>query len=132
MGRGVESGGLCRKSRAGRGVAVHVRGCPQTLSLDPRRLLPVSWDDSVKTQRAIRLRVHCMDELGILAHLTQAISAVGANIVSAQVGATPDGKAICRFEVKVDSVAQLDNVTRNLEKIDGVIRVERTKRLERD
>ena len=68
-----------------------------------------------------------MDQIGILANLTQSISSVGANIVSAQVGATPNGKAVCTFEIKVESVAQLDNITRSLEKIGGVIRVERTK-----
>lgn len=111
----------------GRGVVVHTRGCQQTLSFDPRRLIPVSWDTNVVTQRAVRLRIHCMDKLGLLATLTQSISSAGANIVSAEVNANPNGKAICSFEVNVGSVSQLDKITKNIEKVDGVIRVERSK-----
>ena len=112
----------------GRGVVVHTRSCAQTLSFDPRRLLPVSWDDSIKTSRTVRLRIHCVDRMGILALLTQAISSVSANITNAQVGANPDGKAICTFEINVESAQQLDNITRKLETVDGVIRVERAMR----
>ena len=116
----------------GRGVVVHTRGCAQTMSFDPRRLLPVSWDDSIKTSRTVRLRIHCVDRLGILASLTQSISSAGANITNAQVGANPDGKAICTFEINVESVKQLDNITRNLETVDGVIRVERAMHLKKE
>lgn len=109
----------------GRGVAIHSRSCQQTMSFDPRRLIPVSWDDSVKTIRRVKLNVHTIDRLGILASLTQAISNAGANIVSAQVAANPDGKANNLFEMNVETSSQLDAIVRALERIDGVIKVER-------
>jgi GTP pyrophosphokinase len=114
----------------GRGVAIHTRGCPQTLSFDPRRLLPVSWDSSVKTERPIHLKVHCQDRVGILASLTQSISDNGANISSANVGATPDGKAVCSFQITIESTKQLEQVIRSIENIDGVMKVERATRAE--
>ncbi|MFN8388697.1 MAG: bifunctional (p)ppGpp synthetase/guanosine-3',5'-bis(diphosphate) 3'-pyrophosphohydrolase [Bdellovibrionota bacterium] len=109
----------------GRGVAIHTRGCPQTLSFDPRRLIPVTWDDTVKTTRRIRLHVLSADRVGILAALTQCISNAGANIVNAQVNSTPHGKALSSFEVNIESSGQLDTITRAIEKVDGVIRIER-------
>ena len=110
----------------GRGVAVHVQGCSQTLSMDPRRLVPVSWDTSVPTTRPITLQVVSIDRIGMLASLTQAISAGGANILSAQVGGgTDDGKATCIFKLNIESSAQLNAITRKLEKVKGVLRVER-------
>ena len=109
----------------GRGVTVHTRGCPQAMMFDQRRLVPVSWDTNVKTTRRIKLRVYCLDRLGILASLSQTISAAGANIVAAQMGASSDGTAIGTFEVSVESANQLKTIQRNLEKISGVIEVER-------
>jgi len=109
----------------GRGVAIHTRGCPQTLSFDPRRLISVTWDDTVKTSRRVKLQVLTADKVGILAALTSCLSSNGANIVSAQVSPTPHGKSISSFEVNIESSVQLDNITRAMEDIDGVIRVER-------
>lgn len=111
----------------GRGVAVHVRGCPETLSLDAQRIIPVSWEDNVKTVRRVKLRVWGQDQVGLLAAMTQCIAATGANIVSAQVFTTPDGKAVNTFEVNVESSKQFQAITKGLEKISGVLKVERDK-----
>lgn len=111
----------------GRGVAVHTRGCQQTMGFDPHRLISVQWDDAVKTIRRIKLRVMTADTVGTLAALTQCISNAGANIVSAQVQSSPNGKATSSFEINVESNSQLDTITRALERVDGVIRVERQK-----
>ncbi|OVE79658.1 GTP pyrophosphokinase [bacterium J17] len=107
----------------GRGVTIHRRDCAQALSFDPRRLVPVSWDENIKTIRTVTIKIYLMDQFGLLARLTKSISSVGANIVSAHVGATPDGKAVGTFDINVESSAQLDTVTRELEKLDGVIKV---------
>ncbi|HQH26200.1 MAG TPA: bifunctional (p)ppGpp synthetase/guanosine-3',5'-bis(diphosphate) 3'-pyrophosphohydrolase [Oligoflexia bacterium] len=112
----------------GRGVAVHARGCPQTLVLDPRRMIEVTWDDKAKTPRAVKIRVYCLDQVGILAALTQTISSIGSNIVNAHVSSTLDGRAMCSFELTVDSASQFRLITRKLEDTKGVIRVERHKR----
>ncbi len=113
----------------GRGVVVHTRGCPQTLSFDPQRLIEVSWDGASETQRIVKLTVFSRDRVGILAVLSQNIAALGANIVTAQVATTPDAKASHTFEVTVSSAAQLDSIIRSLEKVEGVLRVERRKRV---
>ncbi len=109
----------------GRGVAIHKRGCNQTLSFDPRRLVPVSWDEKIKTQRNVKIQVHTLDKVGILAAMTQSIASGGANIIAAQAITNPEGRAVNTFEVSVETAAQLANIIRALERIDGVIRVER-------
>lgn len=109
----------------GRGVIVHTRGCPQTLSFDPQRLIEVSWDENVKTLRRVRITVHSIDQIGILATMTQSISTGGANIVRAEVSALPEGKAVNTFEVMIESATQLGIIVRSLERINGVLRVER-------
>ncbi|MCC6954921.1 MAG: bifunctional (p)ppGpp synthetase/guanosine-3',5'-bis(diphosphate) 3'-pyrophosphohydrolase [Deltaproteobacteria bacterium] len=112
----------------GRGVTIHNRSCTQTLSFDPQRIVDVSWGDKKTTHRRIRIRVSALDRVGILAAMTQAIAAAGANIASANVSSTLDGKAMNIFELAVDSAEQLEHVIRGLEKLDGVVRVERERR----
>lgn len=114
----------------GRGVAIHRRGCLETLSLDPQRLVPVSWEDNVKTQRRIRIKVQTIDKLGMLASITQSISASGANIVSANVNVGPDQKAAIFIEVNVESKSQFEEMKRAIERINGVLKVERDARKE--
>ena len=112
----------------GRGVAIHSRGCSQTMSFDPQRLIPVSWGENVKSQRRIKIRVLAQDKIGILAAMSQSISGSGANIVSANVSSYPDGKAVNIFEISISSAQQLDQVRRGLEAIDGVLKVDRDRR----
>jgi len=112
----------------GRGVVVHTRGCPHTMSFDPQRLIEVSWDSTAPTQRRVKVTIYTKDKVGVLAAITQTISAAGANIATAQVQTSPDGKASNTLEMTVTSSAQLENIIRQLEGIDGVLRVERRKR----
>ena len=116
----------------GRGVTIHSRNCTQTMSFDARRLVSVSWDDTVKTVRRVSLRVFTVDKLGLLAQLTQCISSGGANIVTAHVNSNVHGKALTTFDISVESKSQLHNIVRKLEALDGVLRVERTRRTRKD
>ncbi len=109
----------------GRGVAVHARGCPQTLSFDPHRLISVSWDETTKALRQVRIQVEAKDKLGLLAALTQTVADARANIVSAQATTSKDGRFLVSFEVSVESSSHLESVLARLRKVDGVRHVER-------
>ena len=107
----------------GRGVTVHRTNCTQVLSFDARRLLSVRWDDSVETERTIKMVVRCRDQVGILALMTKCISDCGASISSAHSSSTGDGKGYNTFEVNIKSSEQLGRIRRSLETIEGVISV---------
>ena len=111
----------------GRGVTVHRGDCSQILSFDNRRVITVTWDSKVRSTRRIKLKILSLDQVGILASLSQAISSCGANISQAHAAATPDGKAVNTFEVNIESASQLTSVTKALEMLDGVLRVERAR-----
>jgi len=109
----------------GRGVAVHVRGCPETLSFDPQRVVPVSWEEKTKSFKRVRIKVVALDQVGLLASLTQSLSNSGVNIVSVHAALGNDGKGTNLFELQIENAAQLQLVRKNLEKIPGVLKVER-------
>ena len=110
----------------GRGVTVHVAGCPHALNTDPQRRVPVVWKDGEEAPRAIRLEVLCADQPGLLAAMTKAIASAGVNISTAEVKTQgADGRALSVFEVSVTSARQLNNLMNSIGAIEGVMRVSR-------
>jgi guanosine-3',5'-bis(diphosphate) 3'-pyrophosphohydrolase len=109
----------------GRGVTVHLAGCPHALATDPQRRVPVVWKVGEETPRPIRLEVLCVDQPGLLAAMSKAIAAAGVNISTAEVNAGNDGRALSLFELKVTNAAQLNNLMHSIAAIDGVMRVSR-------
>jgi GTP pyrophosphokinase len=111
----------------GRGVTVHTADCPHVLEGDPERRIEVEWDMKKKATRAAKIRVYCVDQKGMLAGITGAITNCEANIISANVLSTPDHKGVNTFEVDVQDLDHLNRVINALLKIKGVYKVERVR-----
>lgn len=113
----------------GRGVTVHTAICTKALDNDPERRVEVVWNTQKTglSRHHVRIRVFSLDTPGLLAIMTQTISACGVNIASANIRTTKDKKAICLFDVEVRDIAQLQKVVSALEGKKGVISVERTR-----
>ncbi len=113
----------------GRGVTVHARGCVKVFALDPERRIDVDWDAEGSVRRAITIRVMARDETGVLAKVTNTISAAAINIGSAKVAANEtSGKAAeLVFELWVEDVKTLNGVMREIRKVKGVRSVERVR-----
>jgi len=113
----------------GRGVTVHTSTCTKGIDSDVERRVEVRWNIQEKgnIQRIVRIRVLSQDEPGLLALMSQTISACGVNIASANIRTTKDRKAIALFEVHVMDTAQLHKVMGALEAKKGVINVERVR-----
>jgi guanosine-3',5'-bis(diphosphate) 3'-pyrophosphohydrolase len=71
--------------------------------------------------------VMCIDEPGLLAAMSKAISSTGVNISRAHVRSVPDKKAVNTFEVVVSSADQLNRVIRSIGKVRGVMKVARAR-----
>lgn len=112
----------------GRGVTVHYADCAQVLNSDPLRRVEVEWDTVVKAARRVRITVASQDQMGLLASVTQAITANGANITSAQIK-TERGKASIHFEMVIEDAHQLHRIKRAIEMVPGVIKVERVRHI---
>lgn len=115
----------------GRGVTIHTVTCTKANDNDVERRVDVKWnltggkENSIK--RHVKVRVLSRDEPGLLALMSQTISACGVNIASANIRTTKDKKAIALFDVEVNDVPQLQKVVSALESKKGVIAVERVK-----
>jgi len=112
----------------GRGVTVHRGSCARALDLDPERRVEVHWASDTEHSRGLHaafLRVTAQDKQGVLAEVTSAISACGANIQRAQIRVTPDLAGILEFEMTLQSLTQLQAIIRKVESIGSVLKVER-------
>ncbi len=111
----------------GRGVTIHVRDCPRILGQNSERLIDVEWDLSNASSRVARIRVVCTDRMGMLAKMTEAITDAGANIAGASIAINDDSTATNSFDVEIKDLVQLRNVIKSLERVKGIISVERVR-----
>lgn len=109
----------------GRGVTVHRSDCSRALSLDPERRIEVDWDTRTDNRSTAKIRMLCSDRPGLLALISKEISAQKVNISNASCRSIGDEKAVNTFELGVQSVQVLNKLMHSLEKIDGVISVDR-------
>ena len=114
----------------GRGVTVHTSTCTKAIDNDQERRVDVQWNlgEGGKTiRRHVKIRILSQDEPGLLALMSQTISACGVNIASCNIRTTKDKKAIALFDVEVNDLTQLHKVCSALESKKGVISVERVR-----
>jgi GTP pyrophosphokinase len=111
----------------GKGVTVHTADCQFALDSDPERRIDVAWNRLKTAVLPVKIRVICHDVKGILANITMAITNSEANIASAHVQSTVDGRGENTFEVNVTDLGHLQKVMNSIMKVKGVIRVERLK-----
>lgn len=111
----------------GRGVSIHVSNCPKVLGQDPERLINVDWDMSNAASRVVRIRVICVDQPGMLVKMTEAITAQGSNIAGASINVNDDKTATNGFDIEIKDLSQLRHVVKALERVKGVISVERVR-----
>ena len=110
----------------GRGVTVHRRDCDKALDLDPERRIEVSLGRARPRSTArCRCRVTTANRPGILATVGQTFSEQGINISEANCRAGDDGRAVNMFTFDCSDLAQLKNVMRALQKVEGVVGVDR-------
>lgn len=116
----------------GRGITIHRSDCEKIFAIDKNRELEVEW--TVKSapdgvERTVRLQVVAQDIPGLLKLMSEAFSSLGMNIMNAQIRTTKDRKAICLFDLSVKDTSQLNLAILNLQKIKGVLEVNRVAQL---
>lgn len=109
----------------GRGVTVHRRECKKAFDTDPERRIDVSWDSRAKVDRPVSISVVTNNRPGILAHISQTLSAQRVNISEANCRTEDDGRAHNVFTFRCSDLAHLKNVMKALGKLNGVVSVSR-------
>jgi GTP pyrophosphokinase len=108
----------------GRGVSVHRSDCANAISLSTNqndRLIDVEWDvDGSTTHFVASAEVKAYDRSHLLSDVTVMFSDNHVNILSSSSTTGDDRIARLRFEFEIADPSHLDDLLRNIRKIDGV------------
>jgi GTP pyrophosphokinase len=109
----------------GFGVTVHRANCLNILKSNPERLIEVEWDQATREAFPVKIKIHALDRVGLLADVAACMSKCGANIISAN-SKTRENKVVSSlFMLEVSDTDQLNQVITGLKKIQNVIDVDR-------
>ncbi len=118
---------------AGGGVEVHRHDC-RRIGQDgpPGTSVRVSWSRASQQQSLypVALRAECMDRPGLLRDISAVVTEEKLNISAASVH-TDGGAATITFTVEVSGVARLADLMAKIERVGGVVGVERDVRADR-
>ena len=111
----------------GRGVSVHRRDCPnaEQLMLDVERIIEVDWVTGMNQVFPVTIRVLAGERAGIMMEITQLL--LGMRINTKYLTAKSLGDSVdITLTFDVNNSEQLQNIIRNIQKLDAVISVERS------
>jgi GTP diphosphokinase / guanosine-3',5'-bis(diphosphate) 3'-diphosphatase len=114
----------------GRGVSIHTADCPnvQQLMYDSERKINVEWDSRKKGFYRAKIKVLIgRDRPGVLAEISSAISSTNANIAQAEIKVTEERMGRNTFVLEVSDKKQLEAAITAIQKVNGVIGVERVR-----
>jgi GTP diphosphokinase / guanosine-3',5'-bis(diphosphate) 3'-diphosphatase len=112
----------------GKGIVVHNRSCRNVgaLMVNKERIVDVSWAESdSKDIQSVGLLVTTENRTGMLAGITNAIAEIKTGIRDARAKVAKDNMGLIEVTIEVYDKKHLDRVVSSLERVPGVIAVER-------
>lgn len=114
----------------GHGVSVHKADCVNvpadiTHCSEPERWVKVHWDTATSDKYSATITVTCLKRLGLIADVSQQIANMKVNIAGLTTHDTKDGRCIIEVTVQVEGIEHLKSIASKIEKVQGVISVER-------
>ncbi|MBQ2848690.1 MAG: bifunctional (p)ppGpp synthetase/guanosine-3',5'-bis(diphosphate) 3'-pyrophosphohydrolase [Clostridia bacterium] len=115
----------------GHGVSIHTKKCtnvPADISKagEPERWIAAYWDTNVKEDFKCTLQLFCLNRIGLLADVSSLLANMRIMINDISTRNTTDGRAIVMVTVSVNGVEHLNSLVAKIEKIDGVLSIERS------
>lgn len=114
----------------GHGVSIHKRDCtnvPKDIAncAEPARWVNAFWNQNVKEEYKATLQLTCLSRVGLMAEVAVQVANMRVNITSISTHEMKDGRAIVELTVNVSGLDHLKNLISRIEKIDGILSVER-------
>ncbi len=115
----------------GHGVSIHTRSCtnvPDDISKagEPERWIEAYWDKGIREDFKCTLQLYCLNRIGLLADVSSMLANMRIMINDISTRNTKDGRAIVMVTVSVNGVEHLNSLVSKIEKIDGVLSIERS------
>ena len=114
---------------SGRGIVIHTESCKNIAEHRklPEKWLDVQWEDGVKGEFSVEVRVDVLNQRGVLATVAAAIAEMGANIDNMNVEERDGRQSSMTVVLEVSGRQHLANIMRRIRAIDPVMRISRTR-----
>ena len=114
----------------GHGVSVHKADCvnvPKDIAgcSEPERWVKVHWDNVTSDKYSATVTVTCLKRLGLIADVSQQIANMKVIIAGLTTHDTKDGRCVIEVTIQVEGIEHLKSIVSKIEKVQGVISVER-------
>ena len=114
----------------GHGISVHKRDCsnvPENIEAapEPERWIPVSWNAQAKQEFRAALQITALSRIGLMADISMLLASMRVNINDISSRDIKDGRSQLNMSIIVSNVEHLRSVIARIEKIDGILSVER-------
>ena len=115
----------------GHGVSIHTKKCtnvPEDISKagEPDRWIKAYWDTNVREEFKCTLQIYCLNRIGLLADVSSLLANMRIMINDISTRNTKDGRAIVMVTVSVNGVEHLNTLVQKIDKIEGVLSIERS------
>jgi len=115
----------------GHGVSIHTKKCtnvPEDISKagEPDRWIKAYWDSNVREEFKCTLQIYCLNRIGLLADVSSLLANMRIMINDISTRNTKDGRAIVMVTVSVNGVEHLNTLVQKIDKIEGVLSIERS------
>ncbi len=106
----------------GRGVSVHRSDCPNAKHMleNDYRSLVVGWDAGRPATFQVEIEVDALDRPRLLKDITTVFGEFHVNLISASLAITKENVAVSRFIFELGNIAHLEDILRNVRKVDAV------------
>ena len=114
----------------GHGVSIHKRDCtnvPKDIvnCAEPARWVNAFWNQNVREDYKATLQLTCLSRVGLMAEVAIQVANMRVNITSISTHDMKDGRTIVELTVNVSGIDHLKNLISRIEKVDGILSVER-------
>ena len=114
----------------GHGVSIHKRDCtnvPKDIKncAEPARWVDAYWNKNVKEEYKATLQLTCLSRIGLMAEVAMQVANMRVNITNISTHDMKDGRTIIELTVNVSGIEHLKNLITKIEKVDGILSVER-------
>ena len=114
----------------GHGVSIHKRDCtnvPKDVAncAEPARWVNAYWNKNVKEDYKATLQLTCLSRIGLMAEVAMQVANMRVNITNISTHDMKDGRTIIELTVNVSGIEHLKNLIAKIDKIDGILSVER-------
>jgi len=109
----------------GTGIAVHRKECKNLQNLDPSRFIDVKWASLNHDIHGVNLKLIVINRDNILAEIINTTTTHTGKVDQVSASTNKRGEGVIKIKVGVKNRSELENIILNLQKINGILNIER-------